>query len=143
MDTKKCTSCKKELPLNSEYFADRNYKGENVYQAMCRECHKEYRKIHYESNKDKYIKKAIKYKKDFIDLFNKYKKSLFCQNCKDDRYWVLDFHHINPLEKDFEIATLIQKGSKKLLDKEINKCIVLCANCHRDLHYKEKQANNA
>jgi hypothetical protein len=47
----------------------------------------------------------------------------------------LDFHHINPDEKEFEID--IRKFSNTNLEdlqKEIDKCILLCANCHREEH---------
>lgn len=143
METRKCTICKENLPLNSEYYSNRQYKGNNVYQAACKKCHKEYRRQHYIDNIDKYKDKAIKYRRNFIELFKEYKKSLCCEFCKDDRHWVLDFHHTDKNEKDIEISLLVRKSSKRLLDKELEKCIVLCANCHRDLHYKEKLANNA
>jgi hypothetical protein len=143
MITKKCTICKKDLPQTVEFFATRNDRKNLIYQSSCRKCHKEYRKIHYQNNKDKYIKKAVKYKKEFLETFRHYKKSLNCNKCGENRYWVLDFHHLDPSKKDFEISSLVNKTSKKLLDKELEKCIVLCANCHRDLHYQEKQAGDA
>lgn len=46
----------------------------------------------------------------------------------------LEFHHINPLEKDFSIS---RKGNTRSWEKvktELDKCILLCANCHRELH---------
>lgn len=44
----------------------------------------------------------------------------------------LEFHHLNPEEKDFNISS----SSKSLneLKKEIDKCILVCANCHREIH---------
>ena len=56
-----------------------------------------------------------------------------CQNCGYDKsYGALDFHHKNPSEKDFCIT-----GDKsfEILKPELDKCILLCANCHRELHY--------
>lgn len=142
METKKCTICKKDLPKTTEYFATRLDKKSLTYQSSCRNCHKEYRKKHYQANKDKYIKKANIYNKSIIDWFLKLKKSLKCK-CGEDRWWVLDFHHRDPLTKEYNISSLIRKGSKKNILKEIEKCDVLCSNCHRDLHYQEKQASNA
>ena len=44
----------------------------------------------------------------------------------------IDFHHLNPKEKSFNISDLTQiKVSPKKLIKEIEKCVPLCANCHR------------
>lgn len=44
----------------------------------------------------------------------------------------LDFHHVNPEDKKFQLT--IDKMSKKDLADEFNKCILLCANCHREIH---------
>lgn len=64
------------------------------------------------------------------------KKELRCEKCKEDRWWVLDFHHTNPSEKEGGIARFLKsKGRVKILE-EIKKCKILCSNCHRDLHYR-------
>lgn len=47
----------------------------------------------------------------------------------------LDFHHLNPKEKDFslDIRKFSNFSNGKLL-KELDKCVLLCANCHREEH---------
>ena len=45
-----------------------------------------------------------------------------------------DFHHINPDEKEGEIGHLVRSASIKRLEKEVDKCILLCSNCHRIEH---------
>ena len=52
---------------------------------------------------------------------------------------MLDFHHKDPSIKDGTIAQMLINSSKEKLLQVINKCDVLCANCHRDLHYQERQ----
>lgn len=47
---------------------------------------------------------------------------------------VMDLHHINPEEKDMNVSRILRKGSYQKLQEEIDKCIVLCANCHRMIH---------
>lgn len=60
-------------------------------------------------------------------------------DCGLDDFRVLDFHHRNPLEKSFEISTKATGGwGIKTLLKEIEKCDVLCANCHRIHTYEER-----
>lgn len=143
MGTKKCVTCKKELPKTIEFFATRTDRKTLYYQSNCRDCQREYRKIHYEKNKKKYIDKAVTYKRKVSDWFKEFKKELSCKGCGDDRHWVLDFHHKDPNEKENMVSTLVNKGSKIKLLEEIEKCDILCANCHRDFHYKEKYADNA
>ena len=50
---------------------------------------------------------------------------------------VYDFHHINPLEKEFAIGA--SNRSYERLKEEARKCVMLCANCHREVHAKLKE----
>lgn len=50
----------------------------------------------------------------------------------------LDFHHLDPSKKDFTISdSNIYKNLDKLKE-EIDKCILVCANCHREIHYNDE-----
>lgn len=49
-----------------------------------------------------------------------------------------DFHHIDPSTKSFEIAPRLDGNFETIL-KEAEKCIMICANCHRIRHYKENR----
>lgn len=70
--------------------------------------------------------------------FDEFKKTLKCQECNDSRHYVLDFHHRDPKEKEKALGEIMQRGwSKKRIMKEVDKCDVYCANCHRELHYKD------
>ncbi len=129
--------CKCELSIDK--FATRKDRGHLLYQSNCKECQKNYRKLHYEKNKQKYIDKAALYTKNMGEWFRTIKSQLSCEECGESRWWVLDFHHKDPNEKDEEISTLIRKGNKNKILNEMKKCSVLCANCHRDLHYKQTQ----
>lgn len=132
-----CGTCKENKSL--ENFNIKSKKGNNIkYQSYCKDCQNKYRLKHYELNKSKYIKQAKINSKKTVDWFLEIKSKLFCNQCHEDRYWVLDFHHINPDEKDTEVSALVYKSSKAKILKEIEKCIVLCSNCHRDLHYNLK-----
>lgn len=51
---------------------------------------------------------------------------------------VLEFHHRNPDEKEYQIdMRAFSNTSLEKLQKELNKCDLLCANCHRELHHPE------
>jgi len=59
-----------------------------------------------------------------------------CQKCKYNEYYgALEFHHINPDEKEFTWKTLRHR-SWKVICEELDKCMLLCANCHREEHQK-------
>lgn len=59
-----------------------------------------------------------------------------CVNCGGTFHSsVYDFHHRDPSEKDFEISKIKWKSFENFKD-ELDKCDLLCSNCHRELHYK-------
>jgi predicted HNH restriction endonuclease len=58
-----------------------------------------------------------------------------CIKCGYDKYIeVLEFHHRNPNEKEFSISKSGYCRSWERVSKEIKKCDLLCANCHREIH---------
>lgn len=62
-----------------------------------------------------------------------------CFDCNESFHkCAYDFHHINPLEKKFEIAPALDRNWDTILE-EIQKCVMLCSNCHRIRHYKEER----
>ena len=103
-----------------------------------KECNKRSFAKWYSLHKDKVLlRNKIRKKRDILD-FENYKKTLKCSICDESRFWTLDFHHLDPATKEGTMSTLCFTVSKKKLQLEIDKCIVLCSNCHRDLHYNEK-----
>ena len=74
------------------------------------------------------------------DWFQDFKKTLRCKKCNEDRWYVLDFHHRDPNEKEECLGNALKNGwSKEHLMREVDKCDIYCANCHRELHWKETQ----
>ena len=76
----------------------------------------------------------------------KYKKLLVehfggkCVTCGYDRCPAsFDFHHPIPEEKEFTIASELGSMTYQRLLKEAEKCMLLCSNCHRELHYYESE----
>lgn len=132
METKICNTCKDNKPL-SEYH--KNNTKKDGLSSMCKECRKKYIRIHYENNKQYYLDKNIEVRKEISEWFKKLKQTLKCEKCGEDHPACLEFHHINPEEKELEISKLVKVSKKKVIE-EIKKCIVLCANCHRKLHHK-------
>ncbi len=58
-----------------------------------------------------------------------------CRNCEETAPECLDFHHPNPAEKSESVNKMVPQGyGWEAIKKEIGKCVLLCANCHRQLH---------
>lgn len=57
-----------------------------------------------------------------------------CLYCPENDPRCLDFHHRDPKTKKFKIGAAVGEAvSLKLLFKELNKCDIVCANCHRKI----------
>lgn len=133
MKTKKCPRCGQ---IKNVKNFNKNKARKDGLSSYCNECQKEYSKYHYNTNKQTYFKKNYKYHKKKIEFINRYKQMCGCKLCGEKRYWVLDFHHQSK-NKEFHVTSDGRSYSFDKVKEEIRKCIVLCSNCHRDLHYKE------
>jgi hypothetical protein len=58
------------------------------------------------------------------------KETLKCNRCSENRAAALQFHHKDPSIKQLDISRAVWKRSWKWILREIDKCEVLCANCH-------------
>ena len=130
---KVCNRCSVEKPL-TEFYKN----SKRVY-PYCKACAKQkYAKAHYEKNKDLYKQRSKASVKNFIESYKELKHSLECSVCGEKRAWCLAFHHTDPTKKDMEVSKIVLYNSRKKLQAEIDKCIVLCHNCHADVHYHER-----
>lgn len=119
MKTKICSKCNDEKPLKSFYK-----KSPTQHQAYCKDCFNEY-----------CIKRWIQKKINAILYLGS--KCKHCDNSYPEKpYVIFDFHHINPDQKDFNWDQL-KLHPEKIIFKELDKCILLCSNCHRIEHYNQ------
>ena len=57
-----------------------------------------------------------------------------CERCGYDKSSrALEFHHLNPSEKDFGISKVLTRSIQSLKE-EADKCVLLCSNCHAEIH---------
>lgn len=126
-------SCCKVLKENSEFGLNNSKKSK--LQSRCKECRKKEIRIFYKNNKQKVIKRNKEKTSTIKRIIKEFKETRACIKCGYDEPCCLEFHHINPEDKKFNIAhACTKKVSLETLMKEIEKCIILCANCHRKLH---------
>lgn len=120
METKICTKCKRDLPLTSYYS-----RGNGKLRSECKECHKNYVKQKYEERKETVESLKVEYG---------------CAKCGDKRGYVLDYHHTDPSVKEATIARITSNNNHMdTIQQEIDKCVVLCSNCHREYHFLERE----
>lgn len=62
------------------------------------------------------------------------KECLECEICGEDEAIVIDLHHIDPSQKSFGLHAANASRNINDLVVEVNKCMALCANCHRRVH---------
>lgn len=97
---------------------------------------KEFNKSWYKKNKLLRRKQLDNKKLEVKNWLREYKTSLRCVICGENHPACLDFHHRDPKNKTREVSVMSEWGySVKRILEEISKCDVLCANCHRKLHY--------
>lgn len=82
-----------------------------------------------------YLKKAVaKRRKRLRDLAIAHKGGA-CTICGYKRCsQALEFHHLDPSKKDFSVSVDGSTRSWERIKKEIEKCVLICANCHREVH---------
>lgn len=101
---------------------------------------REYKRRWYQENKQKHIGYVRNREGKMQRWLNEYKKSLRCELCGENHPACLEFHHINPAEKNFAVSRQHERPSHEAMLAEIAKCKVLCANCHRKEHYSQREA---
>jgi len=95
-----------------------------------------YQKKHYQANKGKYAKSQRQSRMRTKAILNELKAG-GCTKCGFNEHPnCLDFHHLDPNEKEVNVATTAMKNKwgRERIMKEVDKCIVVCANCHRLIH---------
>ena len=106
---KKCKCCKKDKPVD-DFRRGRK---------SCIDCDKQ---------------NLYRIRKERKDLLWKIKTKLDCVICGEKEPICLDFHHKVGSEKKFKIAKAESKSWENIM-KELEKCVILCSNCHRKLHH--------
>jgi hypothetical protein len=133
-----CITCK--IDKSFEEFHKKT-SSKDGRRNKCKECCSAYSRSHY--NKSEERKQGVRdnvraFKKRTRGWLNQYKTERGCAKCPENAPYCLDFHHLR--DKEFNIGSTIRLcwGKQRLL-KEIEKCIILCSNCHRKEHNKMRE----
>jgi hypothetical protein len=114
MKTKTCSKCKEEKSTNDFYGRRKT----NLH-SWCKVC-----------NKALTLERQRNFKRMAVEY-----KGGECQDCGIiDHQAIYDFHHLTPEEKDFNISKFRATSWCDKIEEELDKCVLLCANCHRKRH---------
>lgn len=113
------------------------YKDKSRYQSEeYKEYQRNYQRGWYERHKAKRSFLIRERKAAMNEYVQSIKNEMCCTDCDERHPATLHFHHLNSEDKLFNIGEAVQKGfGLNKIKKEIEKCIVLCANCHAIRHY--------
>ena len=128
MDQKVCSKCL--LPKDKEDF----YVSKRYNNKQCRMCIRELDRLRYNNgglSKVSANERSSNFKSRNAQYVWDYLKQNPCIECKESDPVVLEFNHRNQEDKLFNITTGISRWNLKMLRAEMDKCDVLCANCHR------------
>ncbi len=109
--------------------------------GYCQECNRAYGKANYHANKERYFKCAKKRDDQLDTLINTFKDKP-CTDCKVSYPpYIMDLDHIDPTNKSFKVSTMRRrKMAFEKIIAEMNKCEVVCSNCHRERTNKQNPA---
>lgn len=113
---KECAKCKLFLPNTSEFFYNRTKRGD--LSSYCKKC-----------NTIVKVEQGRKVKLEAVNYLGG--KCVICNYSKHPS--VLDFHHKDPSKKELKISDQRNSSFKKI-KSELDKCVLVCANCHREIH---------
>lgn len=111
----RCTRCQQDKPVSEFYFR----KTENRHHPYCKRCHNAYTHERFKRRKAR----AITY------------KGGVCEDCGGAfHYSVFEFHHTDPTGKELT-GNQIKRWAWDRVKAELDRCMLLCANCHRLRHW--------
>lgn len=136
---RRCIRCG-EFKEESEFNWRDQEKG--YFQSVCRECQQEIARRRYDADKQNVKEINRQARVNAIDRAQKYiyeyLSSAVCADCGEYDFTVLTFHHVKG-KKHKNIADMAAQGNSiAAIQEEINKCIVLCFNCHMRREVEER-----
>ena len=145
MSVKVCLRCKLPKPLNEDEF-HRNKSKKDGFSAYCKPCWRLVQKDQYRNNKEYYKSKAVVWKGSHREELTKLileVKAVPCADCGVPYpHYVLEFDHVRGVKVE-DISTMVGSGfSLSSVRKELEKCDVVCSNCHKVRHHLRRQTKS-
>lgn len=136
INKKRCITCKQMRPIACFHRSCRTKDG---FSNFCKNCYpvEKYAKFNGYNKKDYHPKRVYltssKLKPARIKVWNDY-YTKGCMLCDEKELCCLDFHHIDSSTKLYLVSNIWGAVDPNILIQEIEKCIVVCKNCHAKIH---------
>ena len=105
------------------------------YSPHCKLCASVLNKASRDKKKEQYCNAESMRRQKKRDELNVWKAEQGCRCCLEKDPVCLDMHHLDPNTKDDVVSALLINASRTRLWEEIEKCVVLCRNCHAKVHH--------
>ena len=110
-----CPKCEQSLP-STDFYKRRGVDYSSTYCKLC--------------TTEQTLSRMQRLKKQMVEY-----KGGSCVICGYNNYMgALEFHHLNPKEKDFNLAHMKKYTFDEKIKNELDKCVLVCSNCHREVH---------
>ena len=129
--TKICSRCRNIKPIDQFVFIS---KKNNKRAYSCLSCKRLLSKESYQRNKENVRASTAKRRAEYINTYREWRSTLKCSICPEQESCCIDLHHLDPNEKDFNISSASHCRSWETIQREIDKCIAVCRNCHSKIH---------
>ena len=87
------------------------------------------------ADRAEYLKEAVNKRRRKLKAMAVEYRGGRCILCGYDRTpWALDLHHVNGALKEFGLSAKGMTRSWEKIKREADKCVLVCANCHREVH---------
>lgn len=125
-----CCTCRQVKPFDQFHKRNRSKTG---YQSQCKECNRIAVRKHIAKDTAKFYAQNKASRDARINKYREYKASRGCHFCNEKEPVCLEMHHLDPSTKEVDPSTAVNQ-SWEWFEREAEKCIVVCANCHRKVH---------
>lgn len=138
---KKCSKCG-FIKKSNDFYRRKTGLRSGEYYEKCKDCYKIRGRNYYHLNKDRQLELAKKRKQKYIKERIEFLKNIKNKACYDCgiKYpaLVMDFDHRGDQKKISSVSNLVFGKMSKFdtIQQEIEKCDLVCANCHRQRTYK-------
>jgi hypothetical protein len=158
MEHKKCYKCGLVKPIGDFY---KNKSCKDGLSTYCKSCFKDVQNKYRETHSEQVCERRKQYCAVNAERLREYSRNKYyadiekererqrvrqkehtrevhnlktpCVKCGENRNYVIDFHHIDPSQKKYNISQIVKNPTQ--LAEEISKCVCLCRNCHSEYHW--------